>query len=187
MALAGIEMASGVAAAVYVLIRGGRHRLVVEPGFQELEGQLSLGTMALALIFLLMAYAGWQLWRGTRLGYRLSAILFGAQVVQVVVASFQYKFMCPAGLGIGWLFDGTGVGLWFGAEWGVAFRLPFGTLQETPYVQVNVCALAACIYLLLWPRCSRGIGQVENEASSGEAGHNAVGPDGQVPPAPARR
>ncbi len=157
--LAGIEMLSGVAAAVYVCIRGGSHRWVSQPGFRGMQGELHIGTLLIALVFLIMAYAGWKLWRGTKLGYRLSAVVFGLQIVQVAVHGFQYKLMCPVALDIGWIFDGTG--LWFGAESGVAFTVGFGAAEVTPYLRVNVCALAACMYLLLWPRYAKGLGSVE--------------------------
>jgi hypothetical protein len=82
--------------------------------------------------------------------------------------------MCPIGLDIGWLFDGTGTGLWFGAEYGVSATWGFGALEATPYVRVNLCALAACIYLLLWPMSSKGLRGGENATPSEGAGQHAV-------------
>jgi hypothetical protein len=148
LVLAVMEMVSGVAAAVYAYVHGGTHRLVSEPGFRGVGGELRLATLVVALAFLIMSYAGWRLWRGTKLGYRLSALVFGMQIVQVVAQGFQYKLMCPVALLIGWNFNGTG--LWMGAEYGVSFAVGVGAAEVAPYLRVNICALAACTYLLLW-------------------------------------
>ena len=155
MILAVIQMVAGPLAAIYVCVRGGRHTISLGPGFYGVEGQLSGLSVMLALVFLTMAYAGWKLWQETKLGYRLSAILFSLQILQVVFAGFQFSLVCPLSLGIGWLFDGTGLGLYFTTAAGVSFRLGLGRIEETPYFSVNCCALAAFAYLLYQSRRSK--------------------------------
>jgi hypothetical protein len=155
MILAIIQMVAGPLAAAYVCFRGGRHTISIGPTFYGVEGQLSGLSVMLGLAFLTMAYAGWKLWQETQLGYRLSAILFGLQILQVIFDGFQFSFVCPLSLGLGWLFDGTGLGLYFTTAAGVSLRLGLGRIEETPYFSVNVCALAAFAYLLYQSRQSK--------------------------------
>ena len=144
-----VEMVAGGLSALYLLVGGWKTTIIKSPTHLGVRSQLSGMSLLLAMVLVAMAYAGWKLWRGDRLGYRLSAALTGLQIFHVVLPGFQFTLVCPIGLGLGWAWDGPGEGLTIANGYGLAVWIARASSVTDSYLWVNGVALAAVIYLVI--------------------------------------
>jgi hypothetical protein len=161
--IAVVEMVSGLVAAIYVLASSLTTSVVRAASFVRVQSNIAALSVVVALLFVATAYAGWRLWKGDRLGYRLSAVLLAVQVVRVALPGAQFEISCPISLGLGWVPD---VGPALVTGYGLSFWL--GTLPTVAQscVSVNGVALLAVLYLLVRaPRVARSGDAVSAKAS----------------------
>jgi len=144
-----LELASGVPAAVYVLVRSWTTSVVRSTSFVSVESKIGALSLLVSLLFLATAYAGWRLWKGDRVGYLLSAALISAQVIRVVVPGFQFDLFCPISLGFGWILDGPGAGPASVTGYGLSLWLARAPSVAESCVSINGVALLAVLYLLV--------------------------------------
>ena len=152
-----VEVITGSFGAIYALVAGLRPTFSMRSEEVGVTGNLNGWHLIAACLFAALAFAGYKLWRGTMIGYRLSLGLLGLQVVQVMLPRFQFKFVAPIGMGLGWRLDGERSGLFFSQLFGLGYRLGNESpLGQASYLSINGIALAACTYLA-WSQL-RGLG-----------------------------
>lgn len=110
-----------------------------------------IGTaLLLAVLSALSITAGIQLWRDRQLGYRLSLLLQGAQMLQLRSAALVYRVVLGFQLTV-WVREGVGVSM----IQGVGASVAIATGAESWLIGANLCAVGAFL-LLESPRKSRG-------------------------------
>jgi hypothetical protein len=150
-----VEMLAGGLSALYVVVGGWKTTIINSPTHLGGKSQLGGTSLLLAMVLVAMAYAGWRLWRGDRLGYRLSAALIGLQIFHLVLPGFQFTLVCPIGFGLGWTWDGPGEGVAIANGYGLAVWIARASSVTDSYLWVNGVALAAVIYLISRSRRDR--------------------------------
>src|SRR6266700_5183289 len=89
------EMISGGVAAPYVIFSNWHVSVSNTSNHLNVRSDLPGAALLLAVVFAASVYAGYELWRGTKIGYRLSVALIGLQVVQIMLPGFQFQLVCP--------------------------------------------------------------------------------------------
>jgi hypothetical protein len=114
-----------------------------------LHGPSFFGLLFLA-IYVWCAFAGVQLWRQRRTGWRHSVLVQLLQTVWVDTAKFTYLFAAGCGAWFGFGSEGiTRRHAWL-SEFQLGWRSGFGPQFDAhPWlIAVNIVALAAAVYLL---------------------------------------
>ncbi len=143
-----LEMASGVPAAAYILVRGWTTTAVRTASSMTIESKIGGLPLFAALLFLMTAYAGLRLWRGDKSGYVLSVALLMVQVVHLYIPGVQIAISCPISFGPAWIFDGPGSGPGFLSGYGLNLVLARAPTIAEPSVSINAVVLLAVLYLL---------------------------------------
>lgn len=143
-----LEMASGVSAAGYILVRGWTTTVVRTASSLTVENKMGGLFLLAALLFMTTAYAGLRLWRGDKRGYYLSVALLMVQVIHVYVPGVQIAISCPISVGPAWILDGLDGGPGFLSGYGLTLVLTRARTIAEPSVSINVAPLLAALYLL---------------------------------------